>query len=72
MSTELLKLELINWISHVKDKSILEGMLKLKNSTKLKNNNNPSKRNFSDGKHIFTYISDDFNEPLDDFKEYMG
>ena len=30
-----------------------------------------SKRYFGCGKHIIKSISDDFNEPLSDFKEYM-
>jgi hypothetical protein len=33
--------------------------------------NSEGKREFGSGKHIFTYIADDFNEPMDDFKEYM-
>lgn len=31
----------------------------------------PFKRKFGCGKGIFTYVSDDFDAPLDDFKEYM-
>lgn len=26
---------------------------------------------FGAGKHLIHYVSDDFDEPLDDFKEYM-
>ena len=26
---------------------------------------------FGAGKHLITFVADDFDEPLDDFKEYM-
>jgi antitoxin (DNA-binding transcriptional repressor) of toxin-antitoxin stability system len=29
------------------------------------------KRVFGGGKGIFTFVSDDFDEPLEDFKDYM-
>ncbi len=71
MNSESVKLELIDWINHVKDSSVLEKVILLKNSTGQVNEQPSSKRKFEDGKHIFTYVADDFNEPLDDFKEYM-
>jgi hypothetical protein len=71
MNTDSKKLELIDWISHVKDYSVLEKIIQLKNSLGQTTDSKELKRNFEDGRHIFTYISDDFNEPLDDFKEYM-
>jgi antitoxin (DNA-binding transcriptional repressor) of toxin-antitoxin stability system len=33
--------------------------------------NKGKKRVFGGGKGIFTYVSDDFDEPLEDFKDYM-
>ena len=32
---------------------------------------NTNKRKFGFGKGTFTYVSDDFDAPLEDFKEYM-
>lgn len=71
MNTESVKLELIDWINHVKDYSVLEKLVHLKNNLNQSKDLPPLKRNFGDGKHIFKNISDDFNEPLDDFNEYM-
>ncbi len=71
MNTESVKHELIDWISHIKDYSILKKIVQLKNSLSRANEPNPKQREFNDGKHIFTYVADDFNEPLEDFKEYM-
>jgi antitoxin (DNA-binding transcriptional repressor) of toxin-antitoxin stability system len=36
----------------------------------LKNGTKPERR-FGGGREMIAYISDDFNEPLEDFKDYM-
>ena len=68
MSVEIQKLEIIEWILKLKDPSAIKEIMKVKNV-------NPSKktrtRKFGGGKHIFTYVAEDFDEPLEDFKEYM-
>jgi hypothetical protein len=69
MNIEAQKLELIEWISRLQSSKIIQELLSIKKQEK-----NPSQegiRKFGSGKHIFTYIAEDFNEPLDDFKEYM-
>lgn len=70
MKTEL-KLELMDWINHLNDTSILKTLTELKSNIGKQPLKNIPKRDFTDGKHIFPYVSQDFNEPLDDFKEYM-
>lgn len=73
MNIEAEKSELISWINRLKDHSIIQEVLLLKKRAEAKEQlpGNEGKREFGSGKHIFTYIADDFNEPLDDFKEYM-
>lgn len=70
MNTKELKYELINKIMNLNDTQILSEIDKILNT---KDTSLPKKqeRVAGCGKGIFTYISDDFNEPLDDFKEYM-
>jgi hypothetical protein len=69
MNVESEKSELIKWISSLKDSQILQQILLLKKKTESPESKSP--REFGGGKHFFSYIADDFNEPLDDFKEYM-
>lgn len=68
MNIEMEKSELINWINSLKDSKIIQDILALKKKSDVPNK---QPRKFGDGKHIFTYVADDFNEPLEDFKEYM-
>jgi hypothetical protein len=70
MSVEAQKLEIIEWISKLKNNQIIQEILKLREKESQQKTNEPV-RKFDDGKHIFTYVAKDFNEPLDDFKEYM-
>ena len=69
MNLDSVKVELIDWISQLKDKQAIDKLLALKKRL------NPEKVNskekiFGSGKHIIKEISDDFNEPLDSFKDY--
>ncbi len=68
MSVETQKLELIEWILKLKDTSAIREIMKVKKSTTKRKT---GVRKFGGGKHIFTYVSEDFDEPLEDFKEYM-
>lgn len=68
MTVETQKLELIDWILNLKDNSLLAEIARLKNA---KIRTKTSRRKFGCGKGIFTYVSEDFDEPLEDFKEYM-
>ena len=68
MSVETQKLELIEWILEQDDVTALEKIIQLKKNTASRQKKT---RKFGSGKHIFTYVADDFDAPLDDFKEYM-
>jgi hypothetical protein len=68
MSVEAQKLELIRWILNLKDNAAINKIIKMKNA------NTTSKqavRKFGCGKNIFTYVSEDFGDPLPEFKDYM-
>jgi hypothetical protein len=69
MNIEAEKLDLISWISILKDIEILNQMINIKRTTVQPKN---IKRKFGCGKGIITYISEDFNEPLEEFKEYTN
>ena len=74
MNIDLQKSEIINWISRLRDQKIIGEVLLLKKrseSEKQPVEKEKEIREFGSGRHIFTYVADDFNEPLDDFKEYM-
>jgi hypothetical protein len=68
MNVEAQKLELIDWILNLKDSTALKKITKMKNSV---SKPKTAARKFGCGKDIFTYVSDDFDDPLPDFKDYM-
>ena len=68
MNVEIQKLELIEWILKLQDPSAIKELLKVK---KVNPDKKISTRKFGGGKYIFTYVAEDFDEPLEDFKEYM-
>ena len=68
MSVETQKLEIIEWILKLKDTSAIRQIMNVKKAT---NRLKTGTRKFGGGKHIFTYVAEDFDEPLEDFKEYM-
>jgi len=70
MNIDTIKVELINWIAQLKDQQSINKLLTLKNNLTHKKKKSDSKI-FGSGKHLVEYISDDFNEPLDLFKEYQ-
>ena len=73
MDIDAQKSEIINWISRLRDQKIIGEVLLLKKRSESENQpvEKDKMREFGSGRHIFTNIAEDFNEPLDDFKEYM-
>ena len=70
MNTKELKYELINKIINLTDIQILSQIDNLLAQTQ-PSFSKENRRYAGCGKGIFTHVSDDFDEPLDDFKEYM-
>jgi len=69
MSIESIKVELIDWITKINDQEEINKLLTLKKrlSTQSKSN----QKIFGSGKHIIEFIDDDFNAPLDQFRDYQ-
>lgn len=74
------KLEIINWIFSINDEKLLKKVSSLKEKStsdlslsKSNSKGNVSKkiRQFGFGKGTFTYTSEDFDTPLEEFKNYM-
>jgi hypothetical protein len=70
MNVNAQKLELIEWILKLGDAGAIREIMKIK---EIASHRKPqmNTRKFGGGKHIFTYVAEDFDEPLDDFREYM-
>jgi hypothetical protein len=68
MSVEAQKLELIRWILNLKDNAAINKIVKMKNASITPKQ---TVRKFGCGKNIFTYVSEDFDDPLPEFKDYM-
>ncbi len=69
MDAQTQKLELIQWIAGITDLRLLGQVSAFKKDQSAQSKHN--KRHFGGGKHIITHIADDFNEPLDAFRDYM-
>lgn len=69
MNVDSLKVELIDWIAKLNDNAAIERIISLKKE--LTHSGFRKTRIFGSGKHLVTFIADDFNEPLDIFKEYQ-
>jgi hypothetical protein len=70
VNKEALKIELINWITELKDFEALDKLLLLKK----KLSHVPPKKEsqiFGSGSHLISFIAEDFNEPLDIFNDYQ-
>ena len=70
MNVDTIKVELINWIAKLNDQYSINKLLNLKNELSI--TDKTDSKIFGSGKHIIEYISDDFNEPLDEFNEYKN
>ncbi len=69
MNADTAKVELIDWIARLTDQYSINKILSLKKE--LSATAKSDSTIFGSGKHLIEYISDDFNEPLNDFKEYQ-
>ena len=69
MNVDSLKVELIDWIAKLNDNSAIERIISLKKE--LTHPGLKKTRIFGSGKHLISFIANDFNEPLDIFKEYQ-
>lgn len=67
---DAIKIELIDWIAKLKDQQAINDVLSIKSKFS-KPKSKSSSKIFGSGKHLIYYVSDDFNEPLDVFKEYQ-
>lgn len=70
MNVDTIKVELIDWIARLNDPNSINKILALKNQLGASKRESDSKI-FGSGKHLVEYIADDFNDPLDMFKEYQ-
>ncbi|MEZ4885763.1 MAG: DUF2281 domain-containing protein [Chitinophagales bacterium] len=77
MTTLSLKAVLHQKIAQIEDVDLLAALQVIIDSStalpksKEQATTNTTKRKFGFGKGTFTYVSDDFDAPLEDFKEYM-
>ncbi len=69
MNIDTIKIELIDWITQLDDKYSINKLLTLKRKLSKKKNKSGLKI-YGSGKHLVEYIAEDFNEPLDLFKDY--
>jgi hypothetical protein len=67
MSIETQKLELIQWLAQLQDAIVLQKIMGIKHT---EDKTSAQKRQRGAGKGLFTYVADDFNEPLEMFDEY--
>ncbi len=70
MNIDTIKVELIDWIAQLNDQQAINKLLSLKNKMSTRNSKSDSKI-YGSGKHLIDYVAEDFNEPLDIFKEYQ-
>ncbi len=66
MNVDSQKLEIIEWVSRLKNSQIIEEIIKLRDREIGQPNRQPV-RKFGSGKHLITYIAEDFNDPIDHF-----
>lgn len=69
MNIDTIKVELIDWIARLNDQHSINKILTLKK--KLSKKKESGSKIFGSGKHLVEYIADNFNDPLDVFKEYQ-
>lgn len=73
MYPEEAKYKLINWIVNLNDSKKVEQLMKLLQKDEVTNQTilAVEKRQFGFAKGTYTHVADDFDEPLDDFKELI-
>jgi hypothetical protein len=70
MNIDSIKVELIDWIAQLNDQQSIYKLLNLKKKLGIKKKETGIEI-FGSGKHLVGYIAEDFNEPLDMFKDYQ-
>ena len=70
MDLDTTKVELIDWIAQTNDERAINKLLSLKNELNAQKDDSNSKI-YGSGKHLIDYVAEDFNEPLDMFKNYQ-
>lgn len=69
MDTQAQKLTLIQWVAALDDPRTIQQLITLKRQSQ---SEKPlPKRVLGDGKDVQEHVSDDFNDPIDAFKDYM-
>lgn len=70
MRVDTVKVELIDWIARLNDRRTISKIMELKNKENKVKDNTQTKL-FGAGKHLIENVSDDFNDPLDMFNDYV-
>lgn len=70
MNIDTIKVELIDWIAQLNDQQAINKLLSLKKKLSSHRKKTDSKI-YGSGKHLVEYISDDFNDTPDMFKDYQ-
>ena len=70
MNLDTTKVELIDWIAQTNDARAINKLVSLKNELNTQKDN-PKSKIYGSGKHLIDYVAEDFNEPLDMFKNYQ-
>jgi len=79
MNLQAKKLELISQLVYVEDELILQqidglvkkALQKMSIPSKTKHSSEPIPLEFGAAKDMIQYMAEDFNEPIDDFNDYM-
>ncbi len=69
MNVDAQKLEIIEWVSRLQDSQIVQELLKFREK-KMVQGKKRAPRKLGDGKYLISYIAEDFNDPIDHFKDY--
>jgi len=69
MNIDSIKVELIDWIAKLNDQKQINELLTLKKQLSAQSKSN--QKIFGSGKHLIEFIDDDFNAPLDQFRDYQ-
>ncbi|RAI77373.1 hypothetical protein HMF3257_30190 [Spirosoma telluris] len=69
MSTQAQKLDLIQWVASLDDPQLIQQLTLFKK--KSQSTLPTPKRVFGSGKNVFLAVTDNFNDPIEAFKDYM-
>ena len=71
MNLDTIKIEIIDWLAGLNDQSLLNKILNLKKEKEFNTTGKTHTKIFGSGKDLIEYISDDFNDPIDEFNDYQ-